>query len=1753
MHDNEQEVSIYNTMSGYEVLKRNGKKERVSFDKVIYRLEPLCKDLNREFIDPIAIALDTIRGFYPGIKTEEIDDLSANICAHRMMDHPDYNKLAARICISSLHKKTHGSFKLVIEELYNHKDEDNEPNKLISDEIYQIVQECGELIESKIDYERDFLFDFFGFKTLERSYLTRIKKNFEDVGTIVERPQDTFMRVALGIHGKDLDRAFETYDLMSQKFLLHASPTLFNAGTQYPQCSSCFLLYVPDSIDGIADNWKECALISKRAGGIGITLSDIRAKGSRIRGTNGQSDGIVPLCQVLNALGRYVNQCFVPETPIFTDKGYKQIIDIKINDMVMTSNGTFKRVNKVFAHNVEKDILKIKTTHSFETINCTNEHDIYVLQNVSEELNFKHIQNKLKNGTYSPKFVKASELNEGDYMFIPKMTIDKDTQYSEHDYYFLGLFLGNGHITNEYSVINVANAQEFIKKYLKNNSVNYCETSYPASIKWSNSENIFINFDDVYDENGEKIFADKFITGNKNKLLMLIKGLLDSNGSIDTEIYFNTPSKKLAYSMRYILTILGIMTSCNITTNKFKYVIIIPKVAEIMTLYGKGNDSYNLNYIETDDYYMSKITSIEKENYNGKVYDLNIEQNHNYLTSSGIVHNSGRRKGSIAVYIEPHHADIFDFLELKTPQGQEDKKARDLFLALWVSDLFMKQVEEDGDWYLMCPHECPGLTTSIGDKFEELYWSYVKQGKYRKKIKAYELYEKIIDTQIETGMPYMTYKDSVNKKSNQQNIGIIKQSNLCVAPETKILTKEGYITIKDLKNKEIDVWNGSKWSSVTVKHTGENKELLKVKFSNHQELECTPEHKFYILNSYSPKKPTIKDAKDLVEGDKIIKCTFPIIDNDFELMSAYDNGFFSSKGTYINQKTENSKSTAVNANYFVPMKYSLKSKLEWFAGYCDADGIIVYNQECQSLQIACSELNFLKNISMMLNTCGIQPEIQVMSEARKAMLPDGKGNQSEVDCIKEYIMLINSKDLLKLVKNGFSPNKLLIDTSHIPTRNERNFIKVEAIEYTNRTDDTYCFTEPLEHKGIFNGIITGQCNEIVEYTDENESAVCLTGDTKILTNDGYINIEDYKDQKLAVYYDDSNLNKKDVTYMKGSLIDNGIKDVYEISFKNTDFTIKATDNHQFVKYIKTLYSYVDGNNRHEEQLEWITVIDLEKDTKLYYPEFETIPKYSNMKTNNEASAISYKLSKLFSSDGSCQNDKDNSYYITLSSVSTEVLNNIKYTLQEMGIKSTISEHILKIDRRENLIKFNDIIGFKLSKQKQSKLEEGIEKMKDLQTTNQNKFLTVKEVKLIGKKQVYDISLPEKHTFIADSLVSHNCNLANLVLPTYLDQQEDDSYKYNYNKLEKVARIATRNLNRVIDINFYPNEKTKYSNLKHRPIGLGVQGLANVYNKLKIAFDSDEAIKVNKAIFETIYYGALCESVQLAKEEGPYETFKGSPFSKGKLQWHLWGLSKKDLIRKELNWDQLIKDIKEHGTRNSLLTALMPTASTSQIMGCNEAFEPYTTNLYTRKTLAGSYIVVNEDLIKDLIAKGIWTKSVRDQFLYYGGSVQEIDEVPQDIKNIYKTAYEMKQSWIIKQAASRGPFIDQTQSMNLFMDQVDSDVIGSLHHLGWELGLKTGLYYLRGKPGQDAIQFGLDPDVVEKLKLKQERKKNLSFKYLNESSSDSQEDEHIEKEDEYIEEEDDYIEEEDEYIEENETKKYCKFSIDGNTEGCLACQ
>jgi ribonucleotide reductase alpha subunit len=1057
------------------VIKRDGVKEAVSFDKILKRVKALGTESEIKLnVNYSQLVMKVVDQLYNKMPTYVIDELTAEQCASLITKHLDYGTLAGRIIVSNNHKNTTNNFAYAMDTLYHFRDVHGIHSPLIHKDVWQLSQTHALFFQSILDYSRDYLLDYFGFKTLERAYLMKIGKK------IIERPQHMWMRVAIGIHGGDLDRVKETYELLSQKYFTHATPTLFNAGTNHPQLSSCYLIGMEDdSVDGIYNTLKDCAKISKWAGGIGLHIHDIRAAGTHINGTNGVSNGIVPMLRVFNTTARYIDQ------------------------------------------------------------------------------------------------------------------------------------------------------------------------------------------------------------------------------------------------------------------------------------------------------------------------------------------GGGRRSGSFAIYMEPWHADIEEFLDMRKNHGDEEMRARDLFYGLWVPDLFMEKVKKDEDWVLFCPHKCPGLADCYGDDFNTLYEKYRSEGKANKTIKARTLWLKVLDSQMETGTPYLLYKDPANKKSNQQNLGVIKSSNLCVAPETMILTDKGYFEIKTLEGKTVNVWNGEEFSETIVQKTGRDQELITIETSDGCTLDCTPYHKFYIQ---SEQTETV-EAQHLKVNDQLMDCTYPTIEGEQTYPSSRD---------------------------IVPLNASVTTKMKWLSDYYNTD---LYNTIILEgiLFLSHNSNDFLLQIKLMLQLCGI---------FSKPMFTE------------KPTLIISVNELLK---QGFIPLRV-----NIRIRSEENqpitrdAVYIKKIIHTGRRADTYCFNEPKKHAGIFNGIITGQCTEIIEYSDAEQTAVC--------------------------------------------------------------------------------------------------------------------------------------------------------------------------NLASIGL---------------------------------------------------TKFV-----------------LPNK--------------------------------TFDYEKLHEVTKVVTYNLNRIIDVNFYPTDKTRVSNLLHRPIGIGVQGLADVFALMNVAFTSATAREINKLIFETIYHASLESSMEIAKgrsakmqtvaphhasifakvdiphlnnfskvdmvsrdylaasaadefikellpipaelyylngtQMGAYSSFSDSPAAKGLLQFDMWDVTPSQ----RYDWFSLKEEIKRYGLRNSLLVAPMPTASTSQILGNNECFEPFTSNLYSRRTNAGEFVLPNKYLMAELLEMGLWNEALKDNIILNKGSIQQLTGLSEHFKEKYKTVWEIPMKQLIDMAADRGPYICQSQSLNLWMEDPDYKSLTAMHFYAWQTGLKTGIYYLRRKAKHQAQQFTIKP-------------------------------------------------------------------------------
>lgn len=1048
------------------VTKRNGELETVSFDKILQRIKRQGKEVGIK-VNYTALAMKVIDQLFDGISTTKIDELSAEQCASMASVHYDYNTLAGRIIVSSHQKNTTESFSKVMEELYAFTDKLGKHTTLVSDELIGVVRKYKDILDDLCDYSRDFLIDYFGFKTLDRAYLMKIN------GKSVERPQHMWLRVAIGIHGYQIDNIIETYDLMSQKYFTHATPTLFNAGTPRPQLSSCFLIAMEnDSIEGIYNTLKDCALISKHAGGIGLHIHNIRATGSHIRGTNGTSNGIVPMLRVFNNTAKYVDQCVHPDTIIYTTQGPIKIKKCITGETeIFNLTGQSEVIKDVLEHSYDGLIREIYVDGATTPLKITGEHPVYVI----------------KTDTETPDWIDAKDISVGDQILTVQPKFTKDiASISEADCYIYGILLRYGKITDTlYEITDIPTEEVFtyIKNYLRLRAVEFTEST--NTIQWKPAIHLPFRRSDLYNSLGLTEIHYRWLNLPVEKSRHILAGILYTKKEFPFDIRRIFPFiKYIAMRMGHIVN-LDLIKKPTIMSTLIRGVITTP----------------------ADGFLRQTVVDVRESKYTGFLYDLQMEAQHDYLLEYGLVHNGGgRRNGSFAIYLEPWHADIEVFLQMRKNTGDEELKARDLFYALWIPDLFMERVKSNGKWTLMCPDECPGLADVHNDAFKTLYESYEQAGKGKSTLNARDLWFRILDAQMETGTPYILFKDAANKKSNQQNLGTIKSSNLC--------------------------------------------------------------------------------------------------------------------------------------------------------------------------------------------------------------------------------------------------------------------------------------------------------SEIVQYSNENETAVC--------------------------------------------------------------------------------------------------------------------------------------------------------------------------------------------------------------------------------------------------------------------------NLASIGLPTFVRTDKT----IDYEKLHEVAKVVTKNLNNIININYYPTEKTRTSNMRHRPIGIGVQGLADVFFLMGHAFLSNEAREINRFIFETIYHGALEASCELAESLGAYETFQGSPASQGILQFDLWGVNPGS---NRYDWDSLKEQIKKHGLRNSLLLAPMPTASTSQILGFNECIEPITSNIYSRRTIAGEFIQANKYLMEELIGLGLWNEKIKNNIISNHGSIQQIELIPPEIKDKYKTVWELQMRGLIDMSADRGAFICQSQSLNLWLEDPNYNTLTAMHFYSWQKGLKTGIYYLRRRGKHQAQQFTIEPE------------------------------------------------------------------------------
>ena len=1184
------------------VIKRNGSKEVLSYKKILERTKRVGEQFDNQ-INYTNLVMKIIDQLHNNISTSQIDEMMCQLCASMGATNYDYYTLASHLCISNHQKEVCDDF------VSNYHNIFNNDEGYLSREFLNIIDKHQEYFRTFINNNRDYEIDYFGFKTLERAYLMKYD------GKICERIQHLWLRVAIQIHNEDLEKIKTTYEALSQKYFIHATPTLFNSGTKRPQLSSCYLIAMEDdSIDGIFNTLHDCASISKWAGGIGLHLHNIRGKNTKIVGTNGTSNGIVPMLKVFNNTARYVDQCVIPETYIYTVEGPKQIQYVKTNeDHIYNELGKTEVIQNVLEHTYTGSMLNIKTNNNLDELCITPEHPVFSILNIPNQFDHQTIKNQIDRNLLTIDYNEAKELNTKSMIgyVIPTHFIDNET-ITMDDCYMYGLMIGGINMNNKetscrfvFDTISHERQLGFVKSYLNSHYINYViniESENKVEIIWSRGVDFKFKYVDLHNNLNKKCITSKYLNLPLKKVNELIKGILTFGEINDDSINFTTKSRELVEQMNLLFLKNGVMTQTRrMNKNMYMKIPLINTICDMLCL-------DHLKPIETPFFkygnnLFTRIENISKSFYKGVVYDLQMKHEHNYMIHNGIVHNGGgKRSGSFAMYLEPWHSDIEAFLELRKNHGDEELRARDLFYALWIPDLFMKKVDNDEYWYLMCPHQCPGLSDSYGDEFESLYQKYVDENKYSKKMKARELWFQLLDSQMETGTPYMLYKDAANKKSNQQNLGVIKSSNLC----TEIM-------------------------------------------------EYSDKNETAVCNLASISLSAMVNENRLFDYEKLGEVTEIVTEN---LNKIIDVNFYPTTKTHTS-----------NMNH----------------------------------------------------------------------RPIGIGVQGLADCFAKMDLPFDSTEAQDVNRNIF-------ETIYYHTMKKSNEIS------KNRNEDVY---------NIFN---------------------------------------------------------------------------------------------EFMKHIL---------NKEQSFFDWV------------------VPYIKNNYYNKE----------------------------------------LKYT-QDKNI--------------------NDLY--------------------------------------------------------------HKCK-------------------------PHMNEIFGKNLYNVL--NSYVSENNDFENI-------------DIHN-IKLISRKDNHF-------------------------GSYSSFEGSPLSYGKFQFDLWNVSPSN----RYNWDELRESIITYGTRNSLCVAPMPTASTSQILANNECFEPFTSNLYTRRTLAGEFVIINKYLMKELKDNGLWSINMKNMIIENKGSIQNIQEIPDKIKKKYKIVWDMSMKRLIDMAKDRGAFICQSQSMNLWVEDPNYKNLTSMHFYAWRCGLKTGIYYLRRKAKHQAQQFTIEP-------------------------------------------------------------------------------
>jgi len=1307
----------------------------------------------------------------------ELTNLLVQCCTNYYVEYPFLDQMATSILMDQHHRQTSDSFIDTMKQLQQHRNVHGTVSPILDLSFMEFIDSHHSEIHQLYHDERQrytgFTPTLFGWKTLYSTYF--LKSN----GKVVERLDYLWLRIALFLWREDWTQVRNTFHYLRQGYGIHATPTLFYAGTQRSQMASCFLVGTEDSVTSIFKTLGDVAQISKWAGGLGIHISNIRAKHSPIVGTQGYSHGILPMIRLFNDTSRYIDQCFSANVRILIrEKGWIPIQEVDIGDFVLTHQGQFHRVSQLRQY-----VQKGKKWSLEKEKWMTPAHDIAIFS--------KHDHYHQDEQTYYPfSYLPVEECSDSqEWVTVIPPEESLDSFWTQERLQLFGKCMSLLWTSpSERLVFPMCPSLTFLEQSLARSFSPvwfFPSPQLPRSLWYAPTASIF-------------------------SLYRLVQNM----------------------EQTHHLSIQG-LDIWHYRFGKWKH--------PWSNVFSSPQHSSSIEYRTVSLAHVfrnTKIESIMDEEDEKVMFDLVIEDHSSsYVTEFGLAHNGGgKRKGAFAMYLEPWHADIMEFLEAKRNVGPEEARARDLFYGLWIPDLFMKRVQENGIWSFMCPSQCPHLSETHSEEFEDLYHLYEKQGRYVRQVPARDVWKEILRSQIETGTPYLLYKDSANRKSNQQHLGTIRSSNLCVSGRTRILTRQyGWIPIQDVLDQIVEVWNGKEFSSTRPQLTGTTKTWMSLKFSHGLSLECTPYHKFYVhsSSSNSDSDPSnlnhiiCKSAQEIEIGDELESWTLP--------------QFHSSSCSPSLRHTFSTCMEFIRAKHITLSLFTYVTTTDY-----------------------ASAVDILLTLQLMGMFSSIIPlpydgmfHVRFSTEHWKQLLENRKHSKQPTVSVK------------------------VIEKKTLP-------LSVE--------EPTFCFSESLRQRGSFEGIVSGNCTEIIEYSDAQQYAVC----------------------NLASIALPSCL---------------------------------APPPHQ----------------SQMSEMEWIWI------------------------------------------------SKPSCFYCHL--------------LESYAKEYCLSYEILFMETSSSIEQEKVVRLFDLCPSSYQTFPLIFQRLKASTSNNNHDDM---EWSFVG-------SFQEMWT-------------------KYLCPQ------FDYSRLYSITYQWTKNLNQIIDKNVYPVPETKKSNHQHRPIGLGVQGLADVFCQMRLSFDGPDAIELNRTIFECMYYASLRSSCDLAKQIGPFSSFSQCPLAKGKFHFDLCSdFNPSQHLSGKWNWNELRRDIQQYGVRNSLVLAPMPTATTSQILGNQECFEPFTSNLYLRRTQVGEFYVMNIHLVRDLQRTQLWNKQTKEMLLSQKGSIQSWSFLPQSFRQYYRTVWEISQKTLIDLAHQRHFFIDQSQSLNLFMEQPTFEKLTRMHFYAFSKGLKTGCYYLRSRP------------------------------------------------------------------------------------------